>query len=231
MKNEYVLSNNERLIKMNDNIYEVIYGSSVQVEGGTDNDLFSIKLSVSGKKLVKGCNFDGHTIKKLYIGKDGGLFVEFGEEMTALTDDGYRKKKKYNHCIIAIDFDGTIVTHEYPRVGKPLALANEVIQMLTANGHECFLYTMRDGIELAEAKEYCEENGLEMCGYNRSPQQFSASPKQYAQFYIDDAAVGCPLSFNPNFSRRPYVDWYEVAKYLTACGLLTPEQLDVLRKL
>ena len=83
--------------------------------------------------------------------------------------------------IIAIDFDGTIVTHEYPYVGKPLPLAKEVINMLGKNRHDIFLYTMRDGSELLDAIEYCEENGLGMVGYNESPQQFSESPKQYAQ--------------------------------------------------
>ena len=47
-------------------------------------------------------------------------------------------------CIIAIDFDGTIVTHDYPRVGQPVPYAKEVINMLAANGHKCFLWTMRD---------------------------------------------------------------------------------------
>ena len=134
-------------------------------------------------------------------------------------------------AIIAIDFDGTIVTHEYPRIGKALPLAKEVIELLDSNGHHCFLYTMRDDAELMDAMLYCRENYIPIKGYNESPEQFSTSPKQYAQIYIDDAALGCPLKFNPTFSRRPYVDWYEVAKYLASKGLLTQDQLDILRKL
>ena len=28
--------------------------------------------------------------------------------------------------IIAVDFDGTIVTHEYPKIGKPIPFAIEI---------------------------------------------------------------------------------------------------------
>jgi hypothetical protein len=143
-----------------------------------------------------------------------------------MVDEGYKKKKA--GYVIAIDFDGTIVTHEYPFVGKPVKLAKEVIRMLLDNGHRCFLYTMRDGSELLDAIEYCQDNDLQMWGWNESPEQFSESPKQYATFYIDDAAVGCPLNYNHEISRRPFVDWTVVADYLTTYGLITHEQRESL---
>ena len=133
-------------------------------------------------------------------------------------------------AIIAIDFDGTIVTHEYPEVGKPLPLANEVLYALGKNGHQMFLYTMRDKGELTDAMDYIYENELPITLFNESPAQFSTSPKQYAQVYIDDASLGCPLKFEPSFSNRPFVDWCEVTKYLTARGLLTQDQLNTLLK-
>lgn len=141
-----------------------------------------------------------------------------------MVDEGYKKKK--SGYVIAIDFDGTIVTHEYPSVGKPVKLAKEVIKMLLDNGHRCFLYTMRDGSELMDAIEYCQDNELQMWGWNESPEQFSESPKQYATFYIDDAAVGCPLIYDKNVSRRPFVDWYVMAQYFTRMGLLEQKQMD-----
>lgn len=131
-------------------------------------------------------------------------------------------------CIIAIDFDGTIVTHDYPRVGKPIPLAKEVINMLTDNGHLCFLWTMRDNETLEAAKQYCKDNGIMLCNYNMSPDQFSTSPKQYATIYIDDAALGCPLRYDSDMSRRLYVDWYRVAGMLTNSGLLSQEQFKSL---
>ena len=144
-------------------------------------------------------------------------------------EEGYKKKK--TGYVIAIDFDGTIVTHEYPYVGKDIHLAKDVIKMLIENGHRCFLYTMRDGSELLDAIEYCKENELEMCGWNESPEQFSNSPKQYGTFYIDDAAIGCPLIYDPDVSRRPFVNWFDVARYLESLGLITHNQMDEIRSM
>jgi hypothetical protein len=138
-----------------------------------------------------------------------------------------------NYCkraeIIAIDFDGTIVTHEYPKIGKPVPFAKEVIQMLINNGHLCFLWTMRDNETLEAAKKYCTDNGIMLCNYNMSPAQFSVSPKQYASIYIDDTALGCPLIYDYIKSNRPYVDWYKVAEYLCVRGLLTKQQFESLK--
>ena len=117
-------------------------------------------------------------------------------------------------CIIAIDFDGTIVTHDYPRVGKPLPFAKEIINMLVDNGHLCFLWTMRDKDTLEDAKKYCKDNGIMLCNYNMSQTSFSDSPKQYATIYIDDAGTWLPTRYDSGMSRRPYVDWYRVASML-----------------
>ena len=125
---------------------------------------------------------------------------------------------------IAIDFDGTIVTHEYPYIGRDLPYVKEVIKTLVDNGHKLFLYTMRDGDQLEDAIKYCEFNNLNFIGYNKSPQQFSTSPKQYASVYIDDAALGCPVIFDPTVSDRPYVNWSAVAKWCADRMLITYEQ-------
>ena len=44
---------------------------------------------------------------------------------------------------IAIDFDGTCVTHEYPNVGRDIGAA-PVLRKLVENGHKLILWTMRD---------------------------------------------------------------------------------------
>jgi hydroxymethylpyrimidine pyrophosphatase-like HAD family hydrolase len=46
--------------------------------------------------------------------------------------------------IIAVDFDGTCVTHEYPSMGKEIG-APEVLKQLVDRGHKLILFTMRDG--------------------------------------------------------------------------------------
>jgi hydroxymethylpyrimidine pyrophosphatase-like HAD family hydrolase len=44
--------------------------------------------------------------------------------------------------IVAVDFDGTCVTHEFPRVGEEIGAA-EVLKELTDKGHKIILFTMR----------------------------------------------------------------------------------------
>jgi hydroxymethylpyrimidine pyrophosphatase-like HAD family hydrolase len=43
---------------------------------------------------------------------------------------------------IAIDFDGTCVTHEFPEVGEEIG-ATAVLKRLVKQGHRLVLFTMR----------------------------------------------------------------------------------------
>lgn len=109
--------------------------------------------------------------------------------------------------VIAIDFDGTIVEHEYPAIGSPVNGAIDVMRRMQKVGKKLILWTMRSGKELEEAVNYCKSHGVTFWGINKNPDQhWSASPKAYAQLYIDDAAFGCPLINDP-YAKRPYVDW------------------------
>lgn len=118
--------------------------------------------------------------------------------------------------IIAVDFDGTCVTHEYPNIGKDIG-AIPVLKEFVEQGDKLILYTMRSGVELSEAVNWFHKNEIELFGVNINPTQASwtDSPKVFANVYIDDAALGCPLIYNPNFTNRPYVDWNEVKNLLT----------------
>ena len=47
---------------------------------------------------------------------------------------------------IAIDFDGTIVTHAYPAIGKPIPFAIETLKKLQQEDHhQLILWTCREG--------------------------------------------------------------------------------------
>lgn len=120
--------------------------------------------------------------------------------------------KNYNY--IAVDFDGTCVTHEYPKVGKDIG-AVPVLKKLTDSGHKIILNTMRSGKELAAAIKWFIDNDIPLFGANENPTQksWTTSPKVYADLYIDDAALGCPLKRDPYISDRSYVDWNEIEKY------------------
>ena len=122
---------------------------------------------------------------------------------------------------IAIDFDGTCVTHDYPRIGKDINAVN-VLKKLVANGHKLILNTMRSGKELKEAITWFKKNDIALYGANENPTQkkWTKSPKVYAHLYIDDAALGCPLKMDLSISDRPFVDWEAVSRLLKDNGIL-----------
>lgn len=133
---------------------------------------------------------------------------------------------------IAIDFDGTCVTHEYPNVGKDIG-AQKVLKRLVENGHRLILYTMRsdsfgkvatngkvDKGGLKPAIDWFKDNNIPLYGVQTNPTQkeWTESPKCYAHAYIDDAAIGCPLTYPA--SGRPYVNWEFVEIELINKGIL-----------
>lgn len=121
--------------------------------------------------------------------------------------------------IIAVDFDGTLVHHDYPRIGEAVPGGVSVCQRLISAGHQLILWTMRDGQQLADAVAWCEAENIDFWGINCNPtQSWSKSPKAYAQLYIDDAALGCPLIFP--LDARPYVDWEAIETLLKGHRLL-----------
>ena len=63
--------------------------------------------------------------------------------------------------IIAVDFDGTIVEHRYPSIGKEYPFAIETLRKLTEEGHRLILWTVREGQYLDDAVEFCRSRGLE----------------------------------------------------------------------
>lgn len=121
---------------------------------------------------------------------------------------------KFENVVIAVDFDGTCVTHEYPKVGQDIG-AEPVLKRLIASGAKIILWTMRHEQGLADAVKWFEDRGIPLYGVNKNPTQadWTDSPKAYAQLYIDDAALGIPLLFQPSV-KRPFVDWIKVQRLL-----------------
>lgn len=125
------------------------------------------------------------------------------------------KKTKHGlNVFIAVDFDGTCVMHEYPKIGAPVPLAVETLRDLNKAGYKLILYTMRSRKTLDDAVEWFRFHSIPLFGINNNPEQssWSTSPKVYAHFYIDDAAVGCPL-VSPDSGDRDYVNWYKIREF------------------
>jgi len=92
--------------------------------------------------------------------------------------------------IIAVDFDGTIVKHRYPAIGKEIPFAIKTLKLLQQKGHKIILWTYRFGKELEEAVNFCEKRGLTFFAVNNGleGEEFdnTYSRKIYADVYIDD---------------------------------------------
>ena len=144
--------------------------------------------------------------------------------------------KNKTSLVIVIDFDGTCVSHEFPKVGNHIG-AVPVLKRIVENGHRLVLFTMRSDIEkpisnnpdihteggnyLTDALNWFKKHNIPLFGIQTNPEQksWTSSPKAYGQIYIDDAALGCPLLYNKNISDRPYVDWEMVEYHLYNMGI------------
>lgn len=111
---------------------------------------------------------------------------------------------------IAVDFDSTLVEHVYPQIGDEVPYAIDTLKKYQEMGIKIILFTMRSGKELEEAIAWCKERGLEFYSINTNPAQryWTSSPKCYANLFVDDASVGCPLIHEEG--KRAYVDWKKV---------------------
>ncbi|MEJ8763738.1 hypothetical protein WKU26_10100 [Phocaeicola sp. HCN-40430] len=97
---------------------------------------------------------------------------------------------------IAIDFDGTLVEHKYPEIGKEIPFAFETLHRLQQDRHRLILWTVREGRLLDEALAFCRERGIEFYAVNRDyPEEEKGSNRHYsrklkADLFIDDRNLG-----------------------------------------
>jgi hypothetical protein len=94
--------------------------------------------------------------------------------------------------VICIDFDGTIVDHEYPSIGKLKKGAKEVINELYVE-HDIVIFTCRSNAngtkdDLHNAFKLLRDNGIKFNCINENSDAvtYGCWPKLYADIYIDD---------------------------------------------
>ena len=101
--------------------------------------------------------------------------------------------------IIAVDFDGTIVEHMYPAIGRIRPFAFETLKALQSKKHQLILWSHRSASELEAAVTFCREQGLEFYAVNKNcpEEEWNAndSRKILADIYIDDRNLGGILSW------------------------------------
>lgn len=97
---------------------------------------------------------------------------------------------------IGVDFDGTIVEDKYPAIGEEIPFATDTLKMLIKEHHKLILWTVREGLALEEAVQWCHERGVDFYAINSdypeerldNNQHFSRKIK--ADVWIDDRNLG-----------------------------------------
>ena len=97
--------------------------------------------------------------------------------------------------LYAIDFDGTIVTEEYPAIGKPIPATIDFIRAIQKRGDKWILLTMREGKSLREALTFLVLRKCFPAAINDNlperVEQWGNNPRKvYADVYIDDHNAG-----------------------------------------
>lgn len=138
--------------------------------------------------------------------------------------------KKY---IIYLDFDGTVVEHTYPSMGRANFGCIEVIEKLQKAGHTVILNTMRSEFNngsLEQALKLINEqyfyialpvnrDKIELIPISSTEHKIDPGVWDWKQFkqegiiYIDDICRGIPLK-KCVMSHGSMVDWVEVEKEL-----------------
>ena len=114
-----------------------------------------------------------------------------------------------NRKIIAVDFDGTIVTNKFPDIGEPIWSTYNALLSEQWEGARLILWTCRRDEQLTAAVNWCKALDLEFEAVNENlPEIIDAfggdTRKIYADEYWDDRAVAVPLASSrpPNFQNN-----------------------------
>jgi len=92
--------------------------------------------------------------------------------------------------IIAIDFDGTLVEHEFPHIGPLKPGAVEALRAFKKAGHQIIIWTCRQGSDEQEVRLFLLQNKIPFDTINTPiPGYDLATRKLYADIYIDDKGL------------------------------------------
>jgi hypothetical protein len=144
-----------------------------------------------------------------------------------------------NLCI-AVDFDGTCITNDFPKEGKDIGAA-KVLKRITDAGHDLILFTCRQnhaedrmiefnddksiylpaGNHLSDAIYWFNKNNIPLFDINHNPYEDEYdTDKPHFDLLIDDKALGVPLTKyaivdgSVVFSKNKFVDWMMVEMML-----------------
>ena len=96
--------------------------------------------------------------------------------------------------IIAVDFDGTLVSDKFPEIGEPYWDVVNRLKECQQNGAKIILWTCRNKEFLKEAVTFCSDIGLHFDAINDNLDEIKVlydgdTRKVFADEYWDDKAV------------------------------------------
>lgn len=119
-------------------------------------------------------------------------------------------EKKLFPPILAIDFDGTLVSNEFPNIGNPDWVIIQAVKAYQSMGWKLILWTCRTNNMLQDAVDFCRNTlDLEFDAVNQNlpeVQKFYGGDtrKVFANMYIDDRSaalfIGEPNTSFPEFA-------------------------------
>lgn len=120
--------------------------------------------------------------------------------------------------IVYLDFDGTVVEHEYPKMGRENFGCMEIIKKLQDAGHKIILNTYRadiGGQELFKAIDYINlhhagelSDFIEVAAKKINPPEWDMDRSMIEEImFIDDQARNIPLKPTVMVENSRMVDW------------------------
>lgn len=116
-----------------------------------------------------------------------------------------------NTRVVGIDFDGTLVTNEYPDLGVVKDNAKEVCKRIINSGNQIVIWTCREPLVI---KEFLIKNDIPFDAINENTealkQRWGNDPRKVGvDLFIDDKNIFCNE-----------IDWFEIGKELVRLGYI-----------
>ena len=125
----------------------------------------------------------------------------------------------YVIMVIAVDFDGTIVEHMYPKIGNEIPFATDTLKELIKDGHQLILWSVREDGLLQEAVDWCHRRGVDFWAVNKDyPEEERSKNNHFSRklkvdMFIDDRNVGGLPDWGTIYQMIKYNETWERMHY------------------
>lgn len=98
------------------------------------------------------------------------------------------------NLVIGVDFDGTIVTENFPGIGEIKQRTVDLMHTAIKAGHTVIIWTCRTGQHADEARNFLIDNNIPFHYFNDNPEDpwrkaGSTGKKIFCNYYLDDRAI------------------------------------------